>query len=379
VERPAGEARRGRRRRGRKGGGAAAPAASGPERAVGGFLEMGHQGAGSLREAALVSPDDARVPARMIRELGLRPGDLVEGTARGDTLTEARLVNGGPVEGLADRRNFADLTAVHPDAPLVLGGSPNAITGRLLDLIAPVGQGQRGLIVAPPKAGKTTILRDIAIGLGAHPALTIITCLVAERPEEVTELRRSIPGLVLAADLDMPSEDHIRVAHLGVEYAKRLVETGHDVVILLDSLTRLARAHNLALRGGSRTMSGGMDAAALHPVRQVFGAARAAEEGGSLTILATCLIDTGSKMDDLVYEEFKGTGNMEVHLDRSLAEKRLFPAVDISRSGTRREELLLDPQTLQHVIALRRKLAGVAPDQALSALLDALKRGRVND
>jgi transcription termination factor Rho len=346
---------------------------------VSGFLEVVHQGMGALRNSALKSPDDARLPSRMIRELGLRPGDLVEGVARGDMLQEVTSVNGRPPDALAGRRNFADLTAVHPDAMLALGTRPGAITGRLLDLIAPVGMGQRGLIVAPPKAGKTTLLKDIALGLGAHPQLVILTLLVAERPEEVTELRRTVPGSVLAADLDQPSEDHIRVAQLGVEHAKRLVEQGQDVVILLDSLTRLARAHNLALRGGSRTMSGGMDAAALFPVRQAFGAARAAEEGGSLTILATCLIDTGSKMDDLVYEEFKGTGNMEVHLDRGLAEKRLFPAIDISRSGTRREELLLDPATYQQVTSLRRKLAGVPPDQALSALLDALKRGYVDD
>jgi transcription termination factor Rho len=318
------------------------------------------------------------VPQQLIRGLGLREGDLVRGTARGGTLREVLEVNSGPPDDLASRPRFASLTAVHPDTPLVLGAVPGAVTGRLLDFIAPVGKGQRGLIVAPPKAGKTTLLRDMAVGIGRNEAVSLLTLLVAERPEEVTELRRSVPGMVLAADLDQPSEDHIRVAQLGVEHAKRLVEAGHDVVILLDSLTRLARAHNLALKGGSRTMSGGMDAAALHPVRQVFGAARAAEEGGSLTILATCLIDTGSKMDDLVYEEFKGTGNMEVHLDRSLAEKRLFPAIDIGRSGTRREELLLSPEALQQVIALRRKLAGVPPDQALTALLDALKRSNAS-
>ena len=367
--------RRGRRRspRGRKGG-TNQQAAQGREREVSGLLEITRNGAGILRHEALARKGDPTVPVQTVRELGLRVGDLVEGVAKGQTVVTVVKVNGHEPVGLADRVDFDRLTAVHPDVPLHLGPTPGDVTGRLLDIIAPVGRGQRGLIVAPPKAGKTTILKDIASGLSHDKDIEMIVCLVAERPEEVTELRRAVKGMTLAADLDMPSSEHIRVATLGVEHAKRLVEENRHAVVLVDSLTRLARAHNLSLKGSSRTMSGGMDAAALHPVRQVFGAARATEEAGSLTMLATCLVDTGSKMDDVVYEEFKGTGNMEVHLDRKLAELRLYPAINIERSGTRREELLLEPQALQQVHSLRRKLAGVPADKALGAVLEAMRR-----
>ncbi len=349
------------------------PTAPAEEHAVAGLLELNNDGSGKLRPEALEHPDDPTVPAAMIRSLGLRQGDLVEGTAAGIQMLQVQRVNGHGTDGLADRPIFERLTAVHPDDALTLGPKPRAITGRLLDLVAPVGRGQRGLIVSPPKAGKTTLLREIAAGVSEDPKITLIVCLVGERPEEVTELRRAVKGEVLAADLDQPNRVHARVALLGVERAKRLVEEGHDVVVLLDSLTRLARAHNLDARGGGRTLSGGMDATALLPVRQIFGAARAAEEGGSLTILATCLIDTGSRLDDLVYEEFKGTGNMEVHLDRKLAERRLYPAVNIQRSGTRHEELLLTPQILNLVTRLRRKLARVPPEDGLAEVLGALR------
>ncbi len=343
-------------------------------REVRGLLEITPNGAGVLRDMGLASPNDPLIPGADLRQLGLRAGDWVTAMARGRNVVEVTGVNGHGLEGLAERPVFDRLTAIHPDTQIVLGHNAEAITGRLLDLIAPVGRGQRGLIVAPPKAGKTTIMTDIARGVARNEGLSLITCLVAERPEEVTEIRRSVSGLVLAADLDMPASEHIRVAELGIEHGKRLAEEGEHVVVLLDSLTRLARAHNLNIRGGGRTLSGGMEVGALQPVRKAFGAARATEEAGSLTIIATCLLDTGSKMDDVVYEEFKGTGNMEVHLDRKLAQKRLFPAIDINRSGTRREELVLDPATFRQVTALRRKLAGVPPDKALGALLSALSR-----
>ncbi len=343
-------------------------------REVRGLLEITPNGAGVLRDLAVATPNDPLIAPAEVRQLGLRPGDWITAMARGRNVIEVTGVNGHGLEGLAERPIFDRLTAIHPESQIMLGQTPEAITGRVLDLIAPIGRGQRGLIVAPPKAGKTTILTEIAKGVARNPDLSLITCLVAERPEEVTEIRRQVPGLVLAADLDMPASEHIRVADLGVEHGKRLAEEGEHVVLLLDSLTRLARAHNLNIRGGGRTLSGGMEVGALQPVRKAFGAARATEEAGSLTIIATCLLDTGSKMDDVVYEEFKGTGNMEVHLDRKLAQKRLFPAIDINRSGTRREELILDPATFRQVTAMRRKLAGVPADKALSALLSALAR-----
>ncbi len=347
---------------------------------VAGFVELSKNGNGILRTGGLAGRNDPVVPLRLLRQHGLRSGDLVEGLARGTQVVEIAQVNGKPPADLARRPNFDQLTAVHPDKALLIGATADNLTGRLLDIVAPVGRGQRGLIVAPPKAGKTTLLKDIANGLAHDPRLTLIICLVGERPEEVTDMRRSTNCLVLAADMDLPTEDHTRVAEICVEHAKRLVEEGRHVVILMDSLTRLARAYNLSIKGGgSRTLSGGMDASALQPVRRFFGAARATEDGGSLTILATCLVDTGSRLDDLVYEEFKGTGNMEVHLDRKLSELRLFPAVDIRRSGTRREELLFDPQMLEQVRTLRRQLAPLEPQGALVAMLDALRKQPMPD
>jgi transcription termination factor Rho len=353
------------------------------QRLVCGLLEVARNNTGYLRQDAVATRDDPVVSPALQRQIGLRPGDLVEAVAepdqRGWAVRNICRVNGHGIDGLTQRPHFERLTAVHPDHALTLGPAPDAITGRLLDLIAPVGRGQRGLIVAPPKAGKTTVLKHLAQAIAQDDELTLLVCLIGERPEEVTDLRRSIDGLVLAADLDASPQAQARIAALGIEHAKRLTEEGRNVVVLLDSLTRLARAHNLDARGGGRTLSGGVDASALQPARRAFGAARATEEAGSLTVLATALVDTGSRLDDVVYEEFKGTGNMEVHLDRALAQQRLYPAVAIDRSGTRNEELLLTPETLQRVHRLRRRLHGLPPAEALTLLLDALHTYPTND
>lgn len=352
------------------------PALSPDERLVAGLLEVARDNTGYLRQDTVARADDPALTPALQRQLGLRPGDLVEAVAkrgqRGWAVRHVWRVNGHGIEGLARRPHFDRLTAVHPDHALTLGPTPDAISGRLLDLLAPVGRGQRGLIVSPPMAGKTTLLKDLARAVAQDDQLTLLVCLIGERPEEVTDLRRSVDGTVLAADLDTPPEAQARVAELGIEHGKRLVEEGRDVVVLLDSLTRLARAHNLDARGGGRTLSGGMDASALQPGRRAFGAARATEEAGSLTVLATALVDTGSRLDDVVYEEFKGTGNMEVHLDRGLAQQRLYPAVAIARSGTRNEELLLDSDTLHRVRRLRRRLHSLSDSEALRLLLSAL-------
>ncbi|MBS1252952.1 MAG: Transcription termination factor Rho [Anaerolineales bacterium] len=348
---------------------------------VSGLLEA-QRNAGFLRPSAVAARDDAFVSPALQRQVGLRAGDLVEAVAtrgrRGWDVQHVWRVNGHGTDGLTQRPHFDQLTAIHPEHILALGPTPDAITGRLLDLIAPVGRGQRGLIVSPPKAGKTTILKKLAQAVAQDEDLTLLMCLVGERPEEVTDLRRSVEGAVLAADLDTPAEAQARIAELGVAHGKRLAEEGRHVVLLLDSLTRLARAHNLDARGGGRTLSGGLDAAALQPARQAFGAARTTEEAGSLTVLATALVDTGSRLDDVVYEEFKGTGNMEVHLDRGLAQQRLYPAVAIERSGTRKEEYLLDPDTLQQVHRLRRRLHGMGEAGALTLLLAALRKYPTN-
>ncbi len=358
------------------------PTLSSDERLVAGLLEVTRDNTGYLRQDAVATRDDPRLTPAMQRQVGLRPGDLVEAVAkrgqRGWVVQRVWRVNGHGTDGLARRPHFDRLTAVHPDHVLTLGPTPDATTGRLLDLLAPVGRGQRGLIVSPPMAGKTTLLKDLARAVVQDDELTLLVCLIGERPEEVTDLRRSVEATVLAADLDTPPQAQARVAELGIQHGKRLTEEGRDVVVLLDSLTRLARAHNLDVRGGGRTLSGGMDASALQPGRRAFGAARATEEAGSLTVLATALVDTGSRLDDVVYEEFKGTGNMEVHLDRDLAQQRLYPAVAIHRSGTRNEELLLDDDTLIRVHRLRRRLHNLSDAEALSLLLNALRAHPTN-
>jgi transcription termination factor Rho len=349
---------------------------------VAGVLDI-HGGQGRLRSSGWhASPDDVQVSLAQIRKAGLRKGDLVEGTAgRNGSLGEVQLVNGVPAQ--RGRPHFADLTPLHPRERLrlesgLLKGS-GALSGRLMDLLTPVGKGQRGLIVAPPKAGKTILLQNIAAAVAAnHPECHLMVVLLDERPEEVTDMRRSVRGEVISSTFDRPAKEHIAIAELAVERAKRLVELGQDVVILLDSLTRLCRAHNNAGSGSGRTLSGGVDAAALFGPKRLFGAARLAEEGGSLTILATALVDTGSRADNFFYEELKGTGNMELHLDRSLAERRVFPAIDVTASGTRREELLLPAAELPVVRGLRRALYGRDAQSGLDVLLERLRRTQDN-
>ncbi|MGW3204165.1 transcription termination factor Rho [Streptomyces sp. NPDC001135] len=328
-------------------------------RLVTGVLDIDAHGKGQLRAARLLpSPADPQVPPALIRRHGLRKGDLVEGV-RGDrrTLTEVTRVDGRDPADLRGRRHFRDLTPLHPHDRIRLEHPASGLAGRVTDLFAPVGKGQRGLIVAPPKSGKTVLLQQIAAAVaGNHPECRLIVLLLDERPEEVTEMRRSVRGEVYASTFDRAPKEHIALAELVVERAKRLVEAGEDVVVLLDSLTRLCRAHNNASAAGGRTLSGGVDAGALLGPKRFFGAARQAEEGGSLTILATVLVDTGSRADGYYFEELKSTGNMELRLDREAATRRLFPAVDLDATGTRREELLLSPAELTAAHGLRRVL-----------------------
>ena len=324
------------------------------------------------------SPADVYVSAGQIRQYGLRKGDRVTGTARPagrdgklNPLVRIDTINEMPAELAQARPHFDDLTPLYPQQRLRLEDGDTSATARIIDLVAPIGKGQRGLIVSPPKAGKTMVLQAIANAIAnSHPEVELMVVLVGERPEEVTDLRRSVRGEVIFSTFDQAAEDHIRVAELAIERAKRLVEMGRDVVVLLDSITRLARAYNLAAPANSRTLAGGVAASALQPPRQFLGAARNVEDGGSLTILSTALIDTGSRMDDLLFEEFKGTGNMELRLRRELAEKRIFPAIDPMPSGTRHDELLMLPDEYQAVGKLRRALGALDSQQALELLID---------
>ncbi len=331
----------------------------------GGVLEIVADGIGFLRSDHLLpGPEDVYVSQSQIRRFGLRTGDFVVGQVRPPKDTEkyygllkVEAVNGLDPEIAKQRPQFERLTPVFPNRQIKLETKPNILATRLIDLIAPIGRGQRGLIVSPPKAGKTTILKRIANGITTnYTDIHLMVVLIGERPEEVTDMDRSVEAEVISSTFDEPVQNHVRVAEMALERAKRLVECKRDVVILMDSITRLARAYNLVEPPSGRTLSGGIDPAALYPPKRFFGAARNIEEGGSLTIIATCLVDTGSRMDDVIYEEFKGTGNMELHLSRRLAERRIFPAIDIERSGTRREELLLDQETLSRVYTLRRML-----------------------
>ena len=357
-----------------------------------GILEILPDGYGFLRHnGRKAGQTDAYVSQSQVRRFGLRTGDLVLGQVRESReneryvgVTKVEAVNGLDPEVARRRRSFERLTPIFPDVQMKLETGAHDLATRMIDILSPIGRGQRGLIVAAPKAGKTTLLKQIASGISANYAdIHIMVALIGERPEEVTDVKRSINGEVFSATFDEPVEDHCRVAELCLERAKRLVEEGRDVVVLLDSITRLTRAYNVAVPSSGRTLSGGIDPVALYPAKRFFGAARNTEEGGSLTILAACLVETGSRMDEVIYEEFKGTGNMELHLDRKLAERRTFPSIDIQRSGTRREELLLDELTLRQVYLLRRMSSMIAGDaingaEATERVIERMGRTKSN-
>jgi transcription termination factor Rho len=352
-----------------------------------GILEIVDDGYGFIRRNGLLpSADDVYVPSPMVRRLGLRQGDTIGGVIRAPRegekfwgMLRVEIVSGTDPESARRRPHFGDLTPIHPIELINLETVPSNLSQRLINLVNPLGKGQRALIVSPPKAGKTSLLKQIAQGVTAnYPEISLMVCLIGERPEEVTDMRRSVKGEVISSTFDEPTENHTHVAEMALEIAKRRTEAGADVVVLLDSITRLARAYNLALPPSGRTLSGGIDPIALYPPKRFFGAARKLEEGGSLTIIGTCLVDTGSKMDDVIYEEFKGTGNSELVLDRKLAEKRIFPAIDVQRSGTRREELLLDEGTLKMVWTMRRMLSAVGANEGIELLLNRIAKTESN-
>jgi transcription termination factor Rho len=354
----------------------------------GGVLQIVEDGIGFLRSDHLLpGPEDVYVSQSQIRRFGLRTGDMVIGQVRPPKETEkyfsllrVEAVNGLDPEAAKARPDFDKLTPIFPNSQFKLETKSQIIATRLLDMLAPIGRGQRGLIVSPPKAGKTTILKQIANGISEnYPDAHLMVILIGERPEEVTDMDRSVEAEVFASTFDDVVENQTRVAEMALQRAKRLVEGGKDVVVMLDSITRLARAYNLTVPPSGRTLTGGFDPAALYPPKRFFGAARNLEEGGSLTIIATCLVDTGSRMDDLIYEEFKGTGNSELHLNRKLAERRIFPAIDIERSSTRREELLLDEETLNRVYTLRRMIDMLGGgEEALQAVISRMMKTKSN-
>jgi transcription termination factor Rho len=354
-----------------------------------GVLETLPDGFGFLRAPDynyLPGPDDIYVSPSQIRKFDLRTGDTISGQIRppkeGEryfALIKVEAINFEPPELARERVFFDNLTPLYPDKRLRMEADHDNLSSRVLDLIAPIGKGQRALIVAPPRTGKTMLLQAIANSVTRnHPEVTLIVLLIDERPEEVTDMQRSVHGEVISSTFDEPAQRHVQVADMVIEKAKRLVEYGRDVVILLDSITRLARAHNQVVPPSGKILSGGIDSNALQKPKRFFGAARNIEEGGSLTIIATALIDTGSRMDDVIFEEFKGTGNLEVHLDRKLVEKRIFPAIDINKSSTRKEELLLAREDLNRVYVLRRVLSQLSPVEAMELLLDKLGKARSN-
>lgn len=353
---------------------------------VSGILDIQHEGHGFLRPKFRASDRDIYISASQIRRFWLRPGDFVEGVGRPPKDTERYFgllkierVNGEDPEGSLKRPYFDDLTSLYPNKQIVLSTGKTPLSTRIIDILSPIGFGQRGMVVSPPKAGKTTILKEIAEGISAnHPKVHLMAVLIGERPEEVTDISRSVKGEVVASNFDESPQTQTRVAEIALERAKRLVEQGVGVIILLDSITRLARAYNLSIEPSGRTLTGGFDPAALFPAKRFFGAARNFEEGGSLTIIGTALVETGSRMDDLIFEEFKGTGNMEVHLDRKLADRRTFPAINVERSGTRQEELLIDKETLSKIVTLRRMLEMLGPEERAEALIERLLKTETN-
>ena len=356
---------------------------------VGGLLDILDSYAFIRTGGYLPSPNDVYVSLQQVRKYSLRKGDVITGSVREpkegerrekfNALVRVETINGVEPENTKERVDFSKLVPLYPQERLRLETEPNILTTRIIDLISPIGKGQRGLIVSPPKAGKTMVLQAIANAITTNnPECHLMVVLVDERPEEVTDMQRSVKGEVIASTFDRPADDHTTVAELAIERAKRLVELGHDVVVLLDSITRLGRAYNIAAPASGRILSGGVDSAALYPPKKFFGAARNIENGGSLTILATALIDTGSKMDEVIFEEFKGTGNMELILNRKFADKRIFPAVDVVASGTRKEEILMGTEELSIVWRLRRVLHALEPQQALELLLEKMKGTKSN-
>ncbi|MFQ3548998.1 MAG: transcription termination factor Rho [Armatimonadota bacterium] len=352
-----------------------------------GVLEILPEGWGFLRHSNFApSPSDVYVSQSQIKRFGMRTGDRVSGQVRPPkdsekyySLLRVQAINNLDPETARSRKNFDDLIPIYPNEQLILETTPDKYSTRFIDLIAPIGKGQRGLIVAPPKAGKTTLLKEIANSITTnYPEVELIVLLIDERPEEVTDIRRSVNGQVVSSTFDELPENHMRVADMVLEMSKRLVESGKDVVVLLDSITRLSRASNLTVNPSGRTLSGGLDPSALYRPKRFIGAARNIEEGGSLTVIATALVETGSRMDDAIFEEFKATGNMELVLDRNLAERRIFPAIDIKRSGTRHDELLFDEETLKHVWGLHRVLSALDTIEANTLLVDRFKHTKSN-
>jgi transcription termination factor Rho len=358
-----------------------------PTEEVSGILDIQHEGHGFLRPKFRPSERDVYISASQIRRFWLRAGDLVEGEGRPPKdneryfgLLKVTKVNGEDAEKIGKRPYFDDLTSIYPNKHMVLSTGKEPLSTRMIDIVSPMGFGQRAMIVSPPKAGKTTILKDLAAGISKNfPEVHLMAVLIGERPEEVTDISRSVHGEVIASNFDEAPESQTRAAEIALHRAKRMVEQGKDVVLLLDSITRLARAYNLSVDPSGRTLTGGFDPAALYPAKKFFGAARNCEEGGSLTVIGTALVDTGSRMDDLIYEEFKGTGNSELHLDRRLAERRIFPSINVERSGTRHEEMLLSDTDYKKIVTMRRMLDMLGPEERTTVLIERLQKTKDNE